>query len=107
MKPPVMRSPEAARFLADSGLLFEINRRVLHPLGLSLAFGETSAGDVAEGYELCLIDERADLQGTVFSDESFAEGLAKLGRYREAEGRGDARYDARVAALGYVVQGVG
>jgi hypothetical protein len=60
---------DPGKFLVDSGLLFEINRRVLHPFGLALAIefpdNESAAKLAAEsenaGFRLW--DNRDDFEG--------------------------------------------
>lgn len=67
----------AARFLHESGLLFKINRDVLHPLGLALAIVQEDDGT----FRMCeeLLDRRAD--GICFGEESVARGEEKLERF--------------------------
>ena len=36
MMSKIKKIKESAEFLVDSGLLFEINRKILHPLGLAI-----------------------------------------------------------------------
>ncbi|MCU1356399.1 MAG: hypothetical protein JWM89_1817 [Acidimicrobiales bacterium] len=77
--------------LSNEGYLLEVNRRLLHPLGLALTI---------EDDELYVQDGRDDPEGWCFdSMNSFRR--AKVQRVRELE---DARRPARVAALGYFVQ---
>jgi hypothetical protein len=95
--PPIKRIP-AGKFLLDSGLLFEINRTSLHPLGLALEVvvdgDNVTIGD--------LWDYRHDIEGMLYDPGTFASGRAKHLGMMAAWG-----YDAhqkRKAALGYIVQ---
>lgn len=44
-----MTNPESnpPKFMHESGLLFEINRKILHPLGLALFYVENDDGSIA------------------------------------------------------------
>jgi hypothetical protein len=89
-----------ARFLLDNGLIFEINRKVLHPLGLALVI------DVdPEDHRKLVIDgvyETEDTEGFIFDSEAYKEGQAKYDKFLE-EG-GHYRINARIEKFGYVVQ---
>lgn len=82
----------------EFGYLHEVNRRFLHPLGLALEViiddmtGQESLGGVW--------DFRDDPEGICFGDGEFDR--EKLERVRAEWVR---RHDARVAALGFMVQG--
>lgn len=92
----------AVEILVESGLLFEINRRVLHPLGLALACVETDAG----GYNLSpkLWDARYKAEGIVFTNEALLHGFRKLGAYMRERGFSDLA--RRYETLGCRVQTV-
>jgi hypothetical protein len=98
-KPPVparkMIDDPIAAFLLDSGLLFEINRRVLHPLGLAL--------EVSDDRISGIWDCRSDPEGIYFDDETFEAGVRKLKAYMNE--RGTKAIVTRTACLGYKVQG--
>lgn len=87
--------------LLDSGLLFEINRRVLHPLGLALAVEVTTEGEVALSNEIW--DNRDDPEGIAFAPETFLEGEAKYNLYMSNKKTADA-ISSRKKTLGYIVQ---
>jgi hypothetical protein len=94
-----MKENEAIKFLLDSGLLFEINRSVLHPLGLALAVRMDEDGNCEfDG----LWDSREDPEGIIFDDEVLEEGTSKYMKYLDKEGHDKLikRYDL----LGYVRQ---
>lgn len=87
--------------LRDSGLLFEVNRRVLHPLGLALSVAVDDE-DVSFGP---IWDGRDDPEGFAFDEELFASGKHKLRRYMQE--RGQAALDERKKRLGFVEQTMG
>lgn len=89
------------RFLLDNGLLFEINRRVLHPLGLVLVTDidwEDDKKVLLDG----LYSADDDLEGIVFDPETFEEGRKRYQEFLERDGQ--TRLDAREQKLGFVVQ---
>lgn len=92
------------RDLMDSGLLFAINRQVLHPLGLALSvIADKETGRV---YGFGPIQDSRDYpEGIIFGADDFADGMAKLERYMNKRGL-PARVH-RLNALGFVVQGPG
>lgn len=97
-------------FLLDSGLLFEINRRVLHPLGLALALElpddpKEALDPEAQVARIRILDNRDDPEGIVFEDDTFAEGQAKLERFVE-ENKVTAKLMSRRAQLGYLIQSI-
>jgi hypothetical protein len=88
---------EDAALLVDSGLLFEVNRRVLHPLGLALA---VECDGTADGATPLMISPHLvrtdDPEGIVFTDEALEDGFRKLKEFMRAEGfpRLARRYEA-------------
>jgi hypothetical protein len=92
------RNAESADFLHRSGLLFEINRTVLHPLGLALGFEADEATGGAVG-PLRLVDSRHDPEGMVYPDEILRSGLERLRAYGVAAIRAE-----RKERLGFMVQ---
>lgn len=80
------------------GLVQEVNRRFLHPMGLALEViveedGSTRFGDVW--------DERDDPEGW-----RFAEGEIEIEKVRSVDALLEAKRASRLAALGYVIQPV-
>ena len=67
------------RYLVDNGLIFEINRRVLHPLGLALAVDM----DSKDRRKLAITDlfETPDPEGFIYDKESFLVGQEKFQRF--------------------------
>lgn len=91
----------SARFLLDSGLLFEINRKVLHPLGLALHV-ELDDDSHTKVLFSDVLDSREDPEGFIFSPESFEDGIEKLEKYMAEEGQ--KMLESRMAKLGYLIQ---
>lgn len=89
----------AAKFLVDSGLLFEINRTILHPLGLALEVVLEEDGTMKVGD---LWDYRNDPEGMLYDAESFRDGMAKLETFMKEFGT--AKLEQRKRELGFVVQ---
>lgn len=92
-----------AREFQEAGYLAEVNRRVLHPLGLALSVEMQPDGTIALGP---IFDERDDPEGFVYGwaqmpphvAATLAERFANVNRlWKERE-------PARNAALGFMVQ---
>ena len=90
---------EAAEFLLDSGLLFEINRKILHPLGLALETVVHEDGTVEFGQ---IWDARDDPEGMLYADDCYASGLKKLKAYLKEQG--NEALKSRMEKLGFLVQ---
>jgi hypothetical protein len=88
-----------AKELMDMGLLFEINRRVLHPFGLALEVVVDEKGACTFGG---VWDYRDDPEGISYDEETFKRGLAKFNTFLDDFGR--ERLETRTAALGYIYQ---
>lgn len=83
-----------------AGYLQEVNRQFLHPLGLALEVGRD---DESGHWAITGVwDYRADPEGIRFApeviDDEFVERAERIERI------GNRRVDARLAALGYVIQ---
>lgn len=97
---------DPANFLCDSGLLFEINRRILHPMGLALAVQFPDDGELDPSLETAtinILDNRNDPEGWVFDEETLTEGQAKLEKF-VAENGIVQKLMTRRAQLGFVTQ---
>ena len=80
----------------DLGFLQEVNRLVLHPLGLALEVTvEADGTEHISGVQ----DYRDDPEGMAFAEVSRAKAMRVAALL-------DARSEAREAALGYIVQPV-
>lgn len=95
--------PNPGEFLIDSGLLFEINRRILHPYGLALAVTADTTTEPRTAEPMMVWDYRDDPEGIRFGDEDFKAAEAKLAATVEAF---QEKFGMRRAALGYVIQGM-
>jgi len=84
--------------LADTGLLYEINRKVLHPLGLALAVKANDAGEVT-GFG-GLTDCCNDPEGMIFAPGS--SGPPKYRAFMDKTGK--TKLAVRKQKLGYIVQ---
>lgn len=94
------QQPDPARFLSESGLLGEINRRVLHPFGLALGYEDDGTGVAPK---MIVLDISAnDPEGFAFDDKSLADIRAKFESFMAKDG--NARLEARKAALGFIEQ---
>jgi len=83
----------------NTGYVHEINRRVLHPLGLALEINEVEDTTLGNYYVITGIqDWREDPEGVSFSKLN----TEKIERIHAEEMK---RFPARVAALGYDIQG--
>jgi hypothetical protein len=96
-----------ANFLVDSGLLFEINRRILHPLGLALCVTTSEEEIPNEGPSstFSILDAREDPEGWCFEDDTYLEGKAKLDAFLECQ-QFQEKMMARRVSLGYVIQSI-
>lgn len=94
------RVEDPGRFLLDSGLLFEINRKILHPLGMAL---EAVVEDDGLSRIGGLWDYRSDPEGILYDDTTFAEGRGKFDLFMASFGQ--RKLAERQVACGFIVQG--
>jgi hypothetical protein len=67
------------RYLVDNGIVFEINRQILHPLGLAI----TVDADRNSKKKLILsVIESDDDVGFVYDEETFEFGKAKFEKFK-------------------------
>ena len=90
---------DAPKFLVESGLLFEINRNILHPLGLALALHVDATGKLSK---IEIWDIREDPEGFVFDADSLKVGEAKLAKFMDVQG--NEIVTRRKDKLGFVYQ---
>ncbi|MEJ2539246.1 MAG: hypothetical protein P8188_04645 [Gemmatimonadota bacterium] len=95
MRPKIENPVE---FLKDHGILFEINRQVLHPLGLELHFHLDDDGRITG---IDLEDNRGIPQPICFTPEAFHEGRSKYEEYLTSHGR---RNIQKRRQIGMVIQ---
>lgn len=94
----VKRINNTAKFLLDTGLLFEINRRVLHPFGLALEV-------VVEDKKVVLgklWDCRKDPEGIIYTEETFKDGQDKFNKFMEEFGK--EKIKTRENIMGFIEQ---
>jgi hypothetical protein len=95
-----MKKLENLNLLRESGILMEINRQVLHPIGLALSIDCDDDGNVLgiSG----ILDSRDDPEGWIYNtdDEEYAKSLCeKKQKYDKL-----VKKEARMKEFGWVVQ---
>lgn len=104
----MIKKDEIANFLNKSGLLFEINREVLHPMGLALAIKcdvDEQGNEIPDTAEFLGITETDNKTGFVFDSESWEHGLVKINQFLEERDMLH-RDDARMERYGFIIQDV-
>lgn len=93
-------SKSYGKFLIDNGLVFEINRKVLHPLGLALIVDV----DYKNKKKLVVtgIMETDDAEGFIYDQETFDVGKDKYNAYLKKHGM--ERLESRKEKLGFIEQ---
>jgi hypothetical protein len=88
------------KYLIDSGLIFEINRKVLHPLGLAMVV------DVDRNNKrqlaITAIIETDDQEGFLYDEEGYNIGKEKYQRFLDKGGQ--ERLNSRMAKYGFIEQ---
>ncbi len=84
------------RFLVEHGIMFELNRQVLHPLGMQLNIQLDEQGD---GYRVELLDNRASPTPITFSREEYEEGREQYELYLQEHGKKNMQKRRRVGAV--------
>jgi hypothetical protein len=74
--------PVDAAYLMDSGLLFEINRQILHMFGISFAVKKDDKNNLI----LVIKDNRNSPEEVIFSKEVYERGHRKLLRFMKQFG---------------------
>ena len=93
----IVENPE--QYLHDTGLLFHMNRTILHPLGLSLAIAEQNIQ--GQGITSLVLHETADLNGFEFTDADMKQALASYDVFLTER---KSRVLTRGKTLGYIQQ---
>ncbi len=88
-----------AKELREMGLLWKINKDILHPLGLALEVVVDEVGGETFGD---VWDSRDDPEGFMYDDETWTAGHKKYVRYMEE--KGDKARRVRSDKLGFVRQ---
>lgn len=100
---PVKFLADPTDYLLRSGLLFEINRRVLHPFGLAMSLEvDTETDKPTKYFNVKLWDGTEDPEGIVFTDDMLEAGHTKFQTFKNVHKK---RLAARLIALGYLIQG--
>lgn len=100
---PIKFLVDPTDYLLRSGLLFEINRRVLHPFGLAMSLEVDEETDKPTKYfNVKLWDSTEDPEGIIFTDEMFESGRTKFQTFKDVHKK---RLATRLIALGYLIQG--
>lgn len=89
------------KFLVDNGLIFEINRKVLHPLGLALVV------DIDRGTKTKLaitaLLKTDDPEGFLYDEEGFNVGTEKYQKLHMSKEMQE-RMATRLSKYGFIVQ---
>ncbi len=86
-------------YLVSSGLLFEINRTVLHPIGLAMTVVKNPDGSLAFGP---IKDCRKEPHKLIFERAVYEKAQLKLNSFMRSYG--DSQIDKRQKALGWGCQ---
>lgn len=90
-------------FLRETGLLYEINRTILHPLGLAMSVQlPKHEGEETDVGVIQLWDCRNEKEGVLYAEETFMSGLEKYTKFMEEFGEN--KLNERFEELGYDVQ---
>jgi hypothetical protein len=98
----------AAKLLFDTGLLFEINRRILHPFGLAMEIlyddqgGALSEEDAVITMSQNIWDYRNDPEGVLYEPVELITGSEKFKRFLDTFGA--AKLKKRAELLGFTIQ---
>lgn len=84
------------RFLVENGILFELNRQLLHPLGMQLKIQLAEQGDACR---LELVDNRDSPTPITFSPEEYEQGREQYQRYMQEHGKANMQKRRRVGAV--------
>lgn len=86
--------------LYEWGLLFEINRRVLHPLGMALAVEMDEEENAVFSNDVW--DCRDDPEGFIFEEKTFIAGQEKYQKFLDEQGNDILK--SRRINLGFIEQ---
>ena len=71
--------------LLDNGLIFEINRAFLHPLGYSLSYKPSTGSD---DQETLILQKTNDAEGVLYDEKNFMVGASKFSLFMRNVGEG-------------------
>lgn len=96
-----MLKPTDPETLVQDGLIFEINRSVLHPLGYALAVQwDEKTNKVVKIFLMKTDDD--DEEGVLFQSDNFIDGAAKFSAFMSRIGNEKLRN--RIAKVGFIRQ---
>jgi hypothetical protein len=89
----------SARMLVDSGLLFEINRKILNQFGLTLVVDQ----DLKAKKQLAIVGlySTEDPEGFTIDEDAFELGKERFDKFMK---KNQSKLDARQEGLGFLVQ---
>ncbi|NJO18713.1 MAG: hypothetical protein HC877_24235 [Thioploca sp.] len=91
-----------AKFLLETGLLFEINRTILHKFGYALVI-DTDYNNKRKVVIVGLFEpNEPDDEGWIYDEESFQDGAQKYQKFLEQIGKN--KIDKRKEKLGFIIQ---
>jgi hypothetical protein len=90
------------KYLIDNGLLFEINRRVLHPLGLAMVI-DIDRNNKRQLAITALL-ETEDSDGFLYDEDGYNVGNEKYQKFLKNSGQ--KRLDDRIAKYGFIEQNI-
>ena len=93
------KANEIGPLLADSGLLFEINRTVLNPFGLALVMNKYKDGKFSK---FLVIDNSKDPEGIRYDEKTLRREAARFAEFLIQHGK--KRLASRIEKLGYAIQ---
>jgi hypothetical protein len=88
------------KYLVDNGLVFEINRRILHPLGMAMVVDvdRNNKRNIA----ITAILSTEEQEGFLYDEEGYDVGKEKYQKFLNKGGQ--ERLDYRLAKYGFVEQ---
>ncbi|RMH15259.1 MAG: hypothetical protein D6701_10230 [Gemmatimonadetes bacterium] len=90
------RIENPVQFLVENGIMFELNRQVLHPLGMELRIHLDDDGDVDS---IELLDNRDNPAPIYFSPEEYEAGRARYEQYLNEHGKANLQKRRRIGAV--------
>jgi hypothetical protein len=88
------------KFLVDSGLIFEINRKVLHPLGLAMVVDIDRSNK--RQLAITAIFETEDQEGFLYDEDGYEVGNGNYQKFLKKGGQ--ERLNYRLAKYGFLEQ---
>ena len=88
------------KFMVDNGLVFEINRKVLHPLGMAMVV-DVDRNNKRQLAITALL-ETEDPEGFLYDEEGYDVGQEKYQKFLDKGGQ--ERLNYRLAKYGFVEQ---